>query len=160
MSTSIFLGGTVANANWRPSFIADLVAAGVSEDSLYNPVVPDWTPECQAAEDQAKSQARYNLFYICDPKQEGNPVSIYSLVEATMGLYDQPSTIVVVFDNTGYSGHALKSLTKSEKDLRKRFPTASIFSTREEAVNYFVKRLGNCPCCGYPACGHSHTVGG
>jgi hypothetical protein len=83
---SVFLGGTCANANWRTSFTADLVKAGVPADSIFNPVVPDWTPECQAAEDAAKLTAKYNLFYLCDPKQEGNPVSVYSLVEAVMGM--------------------------------------------------------------------------
>lgn len=136
MSISVFLGGTVANSNWRKSFIADLVSAGVDESTIFDPVVPDWTPECQAAEDSAKATAKFNLFYLCDPKQEGNPVSVYSLVEATMGLYDQPSNTVIVFDNEGYSGHTLKSLTKSQKDLMKRFPNGLIFGSRETALDY------------------------
>jgi hypothetical protein len=144
MSTSIFLGGTVGSTTWRSTFIADLVAAGVPAESIYNPVVPDWTPECQAAEDRAKAEASYNLFYICSPNPgDATNVSVYSIVEAVMGLYDQPSTTVVVFDNREYSGHILKSLKKTEKDLRNRFPNANIFSTYEEAVSYFVARLGN-----------------
>jgi len=143
MAISIFLGGTAANSTWRTSFTEELVAAGVSPDTIFNPVVPDWTPECQAAEDAAKATAKYNLFYLCDPKQEGNPVSVYSLVEAVMGMYDQPSNTVVVFDNAGYSGHALKSLTKSEKDLRKRFPNGLIFGSRDAALDFLVEKLGN-----------------
>lgn len=141
-SISVFLGGTVANSNWRTDFISALVQAGVDSESIYNPVVPDWTPECQAAEDAAKATAKYNLFYICDPKQEGNPVSVYSLVEAVMGMYDRPCCTVVVFDNAGYSGHALKSLDKSEKDLRKRFPNGLIFGTREAALQFLIDKLG------------------
>ena len=139
---SVFLGGTCANANWRPTFIEDLVSDGVPAETIFNPVVPDWTPECQAAEDTAKATAKYNLFYLCDPKQEGNPVSVYSLVEAVMGLYDQPSNTVVVFDNAGYTGQALKSLVKSEKDMRKRFPSGLIFGSRDEALDFLVAKLG------------------
>lgn len=139
---SVFLGGTVANSNWRDSFTSDLVKAGVSPETIFNPVVADWTPECQASEDAAKATAQFNLFYLCDPKQEGNPVSVYSLVEAVMGMYDQPSSTVVVFDNTGYSGHALKALTKSEKDLRKRFPTGLVFGTRDAALDFLIAKLG------------------
>ena len=138
---SVFLGGTCANANWRPSFINELVKAGVSASTIFNPIVPDWTPECQAAEDVAKATAKYNLFYLCDPKQEGNPVSVYSLVEAVMGLYDQPSNTVVVFDNAGYNGQALKSLAKSEQDMRKRFPNGLIFGSRDEALKFLIERL-------------------
>ncbi len=140
---SVFLGGTYANANWRQTFIEDLVSDGVPAETIFNPVVPDWTPECQAAEDIAKATAKYNLFYLCDPKQEGNPVSVYSLVEAVMGLYDQPSNTVVVFDNAGYTGQALKSLVKSEKDMRKRFPSGLIFGSRDEALDFLSEKLGS-----------------
>jgi hypothetical protein len=138
---SIFLGGTVGNSNWRAPFIADLVSRGVPAEGLFDPVVPDWTPECQAAEDRAKATAQYNLFYITNPAQEGINVSAYSLVEAVMGLYDQPSNTVVVFDNTGYTGHVLKALTKIEKDLRKRFPNAFILENRDAALQFFASRL-------------------
>jgi hypothetical protein len=141
MAITVFLGGTVGNSTWRKSFTAALVEAGVDPNTIFDPVVPDWTPECQAAEDAAKATARFNLFYLCDPNQEGNPVSVYSLVEAVMGMYDQPSNTVVVFDNAGYGSHALKSLTKSEKDLKKRFPNGLVFGTCDQALDFLIGRL-------------------
>jgi hypothetical protein len=141
--TSIFLGGTVGNSNWRTSFIADLVKVGVPEAGLFNPVVPNWTPECQAAEDEAKAIATFNLFYLTNPEIGENAVSVYSIVEAIMCLYDQPSNTVIVFDfaNSGYPAHTLKALAKTEKDLRKRFPNANILGNREDALNFFIDRL-------------------
>ena len=141
-SISVFLGGTVANSNWRTSFTTALTEAGVDSETIFNPVVSDWTPECQAAEDAAKATSKYNLFYLCDPQQEGNPVSVYSLVEAVMGMYDRPTNTVVVFDNSGYSGHTLKALAKSEKDLRQRFPNGLVFGSRGEALSFLVSKLG------------------
>lgn len=141
MSISIFLGGTCANSVWRTDFTSALIAAGVPAETIFNPVVPEWTPDCQAAEDAAKATAKYNLFYLCDPKQEGNPISVYSLVEAVMGLYDQPSNTVVIFENEGYSGHALKALIKAEKDLRKRFPNCFIFGSRDAALIFLISHL-------------------
>lgn len=58
-----------------------------------------------------------------------------------MGMYDQSSNTVVVFDNTGYSGHALKALNKSEKDLKKRFPNGLVFGSREAVLEYLVSKL-------------------
>ena len=44
---TLFLGGTCASSTWREELMPML------EDHVeaFNPVVPNWTPECQAAED-------------------------------------------------------------------------------------------------------------
>jgi hypothetical protein len=141
----VFLGGTVGKSNWRESFVADLVQAGVAKESIFNPVVAEWNEAAMEAEDKAKKTAAFNLFYITNPDTDGQSVSVYSLVEAVMGLYDNLQSTVVVFDYCGYSGHILKALTKSEKDLRKRFPYARIFSTREEALSFLVDRITHQP---------------
>lgn len=130
----IFLGGTCGNNNWRNDFTSELVKRGVPPEAIFNPVVPNWTPEDQAKEEEAKSRATSMIFYIADPKQEGINVSAYSLVEATMALYDSPKSTVVVFDTEGQTGHVLKALKQSEKVLRKRFPNAAIYGTEEEAL--------------------------
>lgn len=137
----LFLGGTVGNNTWRDKFIADLVEQGVPSDVIFNPVVSDWNEAAQAAEEQAKAEAQYMMFYISDPKQEGLNMSAYSMVEATMALYDKPETAVVAFDKDSFNGHPLKAMNQTEKVLKRRFPNANILGSLTESVDWFVNKL-------------------
>lgn len=141
MRKLVFLGGTAANNNWREQFIESLVSLGVLPDILFNPVVKDWNEEAQQREETAKKEACHLVFYIADPKQDGNPLSAYSMVEATMALYDKPARTVIVFDTDGMSGHPLKAMNQTLKVLRARFPEANIFGTRQDAINWLTPRL-------------------
>lgn len=141
MTVKLFLGGTCGNNNWRDDFIQHLVDNGIDRQVIFNPVVADWNEEAQIAEEKAKAEAEYMLYYIGDPKQEGLNVSGYSLIEATMGLYDKPSTTIVVFDEEGFTNpHVKKSMAQAEKVLRKRFPSAKIFGDVNDAINWFIWR--------------------
>ena len=40
------------------------------------------------------------------------------------------------------NGQALKSLMKSEKDLRKRFPNGLVFGSRDSALDFLIAKLG------------------
>jgi hypothetical protein len=137
----VFLGGTCGNNNWRDGLIERLTARGVPSGTLFNPVVADWNEEAQRKEDQAKKDATFNLFYLGDPNQPENRVSFYSLLEATMGLYDAPARTVVVFDTTGMPKPMEKSNTKACKDLKVRFPHAPIFGTLAEAEDWLATNL-------------------
>jgi hypothetical protein len=137
----VFLGGTAAKNPWRDAFIDDLASRGVPKEVLFNPVVADWNEEAQAWEEEAKATAQYLVFYIADPLQEGNPLSAYSMVEATMALYDQSERSVVVFDTAGMEGHALKAMNQTAKVLGRRFPGANIFTTVEVAKEWLAERL-------------------
>lgn len=137
----VFLGGTCGNNNWRNGLIERLVARGVDPSFLFDPVVPDWNEVAQAKEDQAKESATYMLYFLGDPMQDDNRVSFYSLLEATMGLYDAPARTVVVFDSTGMPKHAEKSNAKACKDLKRRFPEAPIFASLQEAEDWLLERL-------------------
>lgn len=134
---NVFLGGTCANNNWREDFTAKLIAAGVAADTIFNPVLPpgqDWTTADADREHDAKANARINVFYIADPKQEGNTFSAYSTCEAIMELYDGLRKPVVVFDSDGMSGHPAKAMRQIAKDLRHRFPAAAIFEAPDVAI--------------------------
>lgn len=137
----VFLGGTCGNNLWRTGFIAALVARGVSPDVFFDPVVKVWNEEARIVEEDAKKNASYLVFYIADPKDQNLPISIFSLVEATMALYDQPDRTIVVFDAEGMSGHALKVMNASLKALKKRFPDAPLFSSIEEAKKWLATVL-------------------
>lgn len=141
MDKLVFLGGTAANNNWRDNLIERLVAAGIKKEALFNPVVKDWNKKAQEKEESAKRNASHLVFYIADPKQEGNPLSAYSMVEATMALYDKPDRSIVVFDTEGISGHALKAMNQTLKVFKARFPKQNIFGTVSEAESWLFKEL-------------------
>ena len=132
----VFLGGTAANNDWRVNFIKELVNRNVPNECLFNPVVKDWNEEAQHKEEVAKANASHLVFYIADPKQDGNPLSEYSMVEATMALYDKPSRTVIVFDIDGMSGHPLKAINQTFKVLKARFPEANIFGSGKESIDW------------------------
>jgi hypothetical protein len=132
----IFLGGTAGKNNWRDSFIDEAVRRGVERTSLFNPVVADWNEEAQKKEEEAKAAATSFVFYLADPMDGENHVSAYSMVEATMALYDNPDKTVVVFDHDAVVGHAAKAMKQAEKVLRTRFPMERIFSSRETALDW------------------------
>lgn len=141
MKKLVFLGGTCGNNTWRDGFVERLTARGVAAEALFNPVVSPWNDEAQRREDEAKKNATANLFYLGDPKQDDNRVSYYSLLEATMGLYDNPEKTIVVFDSTGMPKHAEKASAKACKDLKARFPQANIFATLAEAEEWLATSL-------------------
>jgi len=134
----IFLGGTCGNNDWRNRLFTDLNRAQVSTDNLYNPVVPDWTSVAQASEEKAKASAEYCVFYIANPRLDGVNISAFSMVEATMALYDSPDTTVVVFDEDGIEGHVLKAMQRTRQVLQARFPTVEFLSSYQALVDYLI----------------------
>ena len=141
MNKLVFLGGTCGNNTWRDGLIERLIGRGVPTETLFNPVVADWNQEAQQREDEAKKNATFNLFYLGDPQQAENRVSFYSLLEATMGLYDAPTRTIVVFDTSGMPKPAEKSNIKACQDLQKRFSGALIFGTLAEDEDWLGTNL-------------------
>lgn len=68
----VFLGGTCAQSKWRDEIIPQLKC------DYFNPVVKDWTPECQENEEREKKICNYHL-YVITPKMKG----VFSIAEAT-----------------------------------------------------------------------------
>lgn len=66
----VFLGGTCANTTWRDDLMILFDNAGIE---YFNPVVKDWTPECQAIEEDEKNNK-------CD-------VHLYVITKEMMGTY-------------------------------------------------------------------------
>src|SRR5579883_1293934 len=130
----IFLGGTVGANNWRSEIVIPaLTKRGISAETLFNPVVQHWDRQAQEREDEVKRTADY-LFYVLaspDPHGQTSNVSAYSLVEATMHLYDSLERTIVVFDATGMPEHTAKAMAKAIEDLHRRFPSAAIFDNYE-----------------------------
>ncbi len=136
----VFLGGTCGGNNWREGFIAALMCKGVPASALFNPVVKDWNAEAQAREEKSKAEADILVFYIADPKTPGINISAYSLVEATMALYDKPERAFVIFDSEGQEAHVVKALNQAQKVLKTRFPSGNIFGA-SEAIDAIAKKF-------------------
>ena len=141
MSIDVFLGGTAGKNPWRAEFVRRLISAGIKPESILNPVTQNWDAAAKTTEEKAKTQARLLLFYIGDPMENGASSSVYSLVEATMALYDRPTATVVVFEKAGLTGHALAAVNQCERVLRYRFPDASIFDALRDAEAFILMRL-------------------
>ena len=103
-----FLGGTCNGSTWRDGLIPLL------KIDYFNPVVPDWTPECQAEEDAAKVNSDFCL-YVLTPKSPNT----YSIAEVVDDSNKRPTrTVLCVLPTDGgvsFEGHQVKALAKIGK---------------------------------------------
>jgi len=111
---SVFMDGTCAGSTWRDELVEKLDPSKVD---AFNPVVEDWTPECQVIEDEHKKNDDVLLF-VFTPESK----SIYSWVEVTMSALKEPNrTVLCVLpqrDGKAYEGHEIKAIAKAIKDLK------------------------------------------
>ena len=109
--TTIFLGGTCADSTWREELDGMLDHEKVS---TFNPVVPDWTPECQIEEDMHRENDDICLYTIT-PEGTG----FYSFVEVTDDSNKRPDrTVLCVLQEANgkkFEGHNLKCVLKTMK---------------------------------------------
>ena len=70
----IFLGGTCAETTWREDLIKELENTDIE---YFNPVVKDWTPECQAIEEDEKNNKCDVHLYVITKEMKGT----YSIAE-------------------------------------------------------------------------------
>ena len=69
-----FLGGTCAETTWRNELMPLLDDKGIE---YFNPVVEDWTEECQAIEEDEKNNKCNVHMYCITPEMQG----VYSIAE-------------------------------------------------------------------------------
>lgn len=85
----VFLGGTCNNSQWREQLIKDL------KIDFFNPVVPDWTPECMEEEIKQRNECDYCL-YVLTPKMTG----VFSVAEVIDDSNKRPQkTLFCVLEN-------------------------------------------------------------
>lgn len=107
----VFLGGTCNESTWRTSLIEKLKC------EYFNPVVDNWTPECQAEEEKQKEECDFNLFVIT-PKMAG----VFSIAEVVDLSNKRPrSTLFCLLDtdeDCRFTKAQLKSLKAVENLLK------------------------------------------
>ena len=105
----IFLGGTCAETTWRNELIPLLIKRGID---FFNPVVDDWTPECQAIEeDEKNNKCNYHLYVIT--KEMMGTYSIAEIVHsahlANMYGTSVDKVVFAVLDEGTWQKHERKS---------------------------------------------------
>ena len=105
---STFLGGTCANSTWREELLQMLKPA--AKENTFNPVVPDWTPECQAIEDQARAEARFVLFVLTKEM-----TGVFSVAEVVDCSNKAPERTIFCYLAEDFDGHMAKSLKATAK---------------------------------------------
>lgn len=132
--TKVFLGGTCNNSTWRDELIPML------KIDYFNPVVDDWTPECQDEEIRQRELCDYCLYTIT-PKMTG----VYSIAEVVDDSNKRPEkTILCVLDEddeNSFSETQIKSL-KHVKEMVKN-NGANVFDSLEDIASFLNKTNKN-----------------
>jgi hypothetical protein len=122
-----FLGGTCADSTWRENLIPKL------EINYFNPVVEEWTPECQEEEIRQRNIADYVL-YVITPAMKG----VYSIAEAVDDSNKRPDkTIFCVLYKEGkkeFGEDEKKSLKQVEEMIKRNGGT--ICNNLDEVAKY------------------------
>lgn len=111
--SKVFLGGTCNNSSWRKELIPNL------DIDYFNPVVDNWTPECQEREIKERQECDYVL-YVITPKMTG----VYSIAEVVDDSNKRPEkTILCVLkfdvDDSGCEMEFNKVQLKSLEAVKK-----------------------------------------
>lgn len=111
----VFLGGTCGEFDWRPKLIEDIKG----KVSYFNPVVEDWTKECQEEEERQKKICDVHL-YVITPEMKG----VFSIAEAVESAMTKNKTVLFhvatdPIDGKSFTPSQLKSLRAVENLLVK-----------------------------------------
>lgn len=85
-SKKVFLGGTISKNDYRSTLIPHLTI------NYFNPLVSNWTPECQQEEIRQRNECDI-LLYVITPEMTG----VYSIAEVTEDAISRPEKTVFAF---------------------------------------------------------------
>lgn len=129
----VFLGGTCNGSKWRETLIPLLTI------DYFNPVVDNWTPECQQREIKEREICDYCL-YVITPKLLG----VYSIAEVVDDSNKRPTKTLFCFlekdEDTMFSDKQIKSLIQVKKMIE--LNGGSAFGSLEEVAE-FLRRIGD-----------------
>jgi len=100
VSNKVFLGGTCNESTWRDSLVL------VLQVEYFNPVVDDWTPECQAEEERQKSDVCNIHLYVITSAMTGT----FSIAEAIESAMTAGKQVIFHVMPEGFSDAQVKSL--------------------------------------------------
>jgi Nucleoside 2-deoxyribosyltransferase like len=133
MNKKVFLGGTCNDSTWRDALVPKL------KIESYNPVVPNWTPECQEEERKQREECDFCL-YVITPRMTGS----FSIAEVVDDSNKRPNKTVfcILNEDDGYlpvtkinfTPVQRKSLVEVEKMVSKN--GAKVFNSLDEIAEY------------------------
>ena len=122
----IFLGGTCVDTTWREELIKEIEPAGIE---YFNPVVKDWTAECQAIEEDEKNNKCDCHLYVITKEMMGT-YSIAEIINSAWQavVYGTTVNFVVfaVLDEGTWQKHERKSFDATMKMVRNIAPHNSL----------------------------------
>lgn len=119
----VFLGGTCNNSTWRKELIEKI------NIDYYNPVVPDWTPECQAEEIRQRETCDLVLYAIT-----AQMTGVYSIAEVIDDSNKRPEKTVFCVLGDGFDDRQLRSLEAVKKMVAEN--GGSVFGSLEDTASY------------------------
>lgn len=119
-----FLGGTCGESTWREELIPKL------EIEYFNPVVEDWTQECQEEEVRQREVCDFVL-YVITSEMEG----VYSIAEVVDDSNKRPEKTVFCFIEDGFNESQIKSLEQVNKLVKENGVT--VFNKLEDIATFF-----------------------
>lgn len=120
-----FLGGTCNHSTWREK----LIALFNDQVEFFNPVVPDWTPECQAREDKAREESRYVLFVITSEM-----TGVFSIAEAVDCSNKRPESTLFAYLPDVFNKDQIKSLATTSRMIARN--GGKVFESLEEIATF------------------------
>lgn len=124
-ANTTFLGGTCNESTWRDELISQLDDAV----EFFNPVVDDWTPACQAREDQARKDAKYVLFVITSQM-----TGVFSIAEAVDCSNKRPDSTLFCVLTDGFDEGQLRSLMATKRMIERN--GGKVFNNIQEIASF------------------------
>jgi len=126
----VFLGGTCNGSTWRDDLIV------VIDVDYFNPVVEDWTPECQELEEIEKdTQCNIHLYVITS-----DMTGTFSIAEAIESAMTHGKQTILHVMPEGFSRAQVKSLEAVANMVRKHGGIAYI----DPDLHRTARVLNNC----------------
>ena len=130
--SKIFLGGTCNNSTWREQ-IEKLVQV-----EMFNPVVKDWTQECQAIEmDEKENKCDVHLYVITSEM-----TGVFSIAEVIDSVHNKNKKTFLHVIPDGFDERQLKSLQAVVNLVKLRGGVAYIdedLNRTARVLNYYFK---------------------
>lgn len=125
----VFLGGTCNGSKWREELIPMLTV------DYFNPVVEDWTPECQAEEIQQRQKCDFVLYAITS-----DMTGVYSIAEVIDDSNKRPEKTLFCVLEDGFTEGQVKSLKATAKMIETN--GGKVFNELREVARYMHNELG------------------
>lgn len=143
----IFLGGTCCETTWRDELIPYLEKSNIE---YFNPVVENWTPECQVIEEEEKNHICDVHLYVITPEMQGT-YSIAEIIHSAYlaNMYGTSVNYVVfaVLEDERWEKHQIKSFDAIMKLVSNIAPQNSLckyIKNMEELSECFNPNIPGC----------------